>query len=78
MTGNAQKWARLQVSVKDSGVISADAGGGLKRFIVEYEVTNAGATPLDPNLFDMVLEDGLGQRYALNPETSAMGKAGPC
>ena len=76
-TGNAQKVGAVQVSVKDSGIISADAGDGLRRFIVEYEITNAGTVQLDPNLFDMVLEDGLGQRYALNPETSAMGKAGP-
>lgn len=75
-TGNSQKVSAVQVSVADSGVLDAD-NSGLQRFIVEYEVTNVGTATVDPNLFDMVMEDGLGQRYPLNPETSALGEAGP-
>ncbi len=75
-SGNAQKVGTVQVSVDDSGIINADTGG-LRRFVVEYQVTNTGSTPADPNLFDMALEDGLGQRYALNAETSALGGSGP-
>lgn len=75
-SGNAQKVNTVQVAVADSGIFEASTDG-LQRFIVEYEVTNVGAAPVDPNLFDMALEDGLGQRYALNPETSALGEAGP-
>lgn len=73
---NAQKLGTVRVSVNDSGAVDPNTGG-LQRFVVEYQVNNEGAVPLDPNLFDMVLEDGLGQRYALNAETSALGTSGP-
>lgn len=73
--GNAQRVRTLQVTVLDSGVVGEV--GGLRYFVVEYEVTNNGTEPVDPNLFDMVLEDGLGQPYAINIAASSAGEAGP-
>lgn len=73
--GNAQRVSTVQVAVADSGVVSE--GSALRYFVVEYEVTNTGTEPVDPNLFDMALEDGLGQRYAINAEATASGETGP-
>ena len=50
--------------------------GGKMTFIVEYEAVNEGVLPIDPAVFDMVLEDASGKRYMLDAETSARGQYG--
>ncbi len=45
-------------------------------FVVEYQVTNTTGSPVDPSFFDMVLEDGAGQRYVLNEEATELGQHG--
>lgn len=45
-------------------------------FVVEYELTNSTASAVDPVFFDMVLEDGRGQRYVLNDVATSKGSYG--
>ncbi len=64
----------LQVAVLKSGVVEED--GDTRRFVVEYEVANEGKTPADPTYFDLMLEDGEGQRYPVNASVTAQGEHG--
>ena len=45
-------------------------------FVVEFELTNTTAAAVDPTFFDMVLEDGRGQRYILNDTATTKGSYG--
>lgn len=45
-------------------------------FVVEFELTNSTASAVDPAFFDMVLEDGRGQRYVLNDIATSKGSYG--
>mgnify|MGYP006292116623 CR=1 FL=1 len=64
----------LSVEVLKSGVV--EEAGDTRRFVVEYEVNNEGKTPVDPTFFDLMLEDGEGQRYPLNASVTAQGEHG--
>ncbi len=74
--GGSQQAGSLRVALLESGVVS-EGSDGSRNFVIEYRVTNEAQGPLDPALFDMLLEDGAGQRYASNPEVTALGKKGP-
>ncbi len=45
-------------------------------FVVEYQVMNTTGSPVDAGFFDMVLEDGDGQRYVLNEAATELGQHG--
>ncbi|MGC9520928.1 MAG: DUF4352 domain-containing protein, partial [Anaerolineae bacterium] len=45
-------------------------------FVVEYQITNTTPTDVDPSFFDMRLEDGRGQSYALSSEATRRGEYG--
>lgn len=49
---------------------------GMDYFVVEYELTNSTASAVNPAFFDMVLEDGRGQRYVLNDSATSKGSYG--
>lgn len=75
-TGGTQQIDGVQVAFLDARVVS-EGSGDIRNFVVDYRVINEGQGPVDPVLFDAVLEDGQGQRYAVNAEVTAMGTAGP-
>jgi len=50
---------------------------GTMYYVVEFSVTNVGATPLKADSFAMQLQDGVGNWYVLSPEASAAGEHGP-
>ncbi len=77
LTGGAQQVGDLELTVLDSGLLETESVQAERRLVVEYRVVNRGATEIDPALFDMVLVDGDGARYALNPEVAAQGEYGP-
>ncbi len=56
------------------GVAPAEADSAY--FVVEFELTNTTASAVDPTFFDMVLEDGRGQRYILNDTATSKGSYG--
>ncbi len=64
----------LLVEVLKSGVVQDT--GDTRQFLVEYSVNNTTAQPVNPDFFDLVLESGDGQRYALNPEVTTLGEHG--
>jgi hypothetical protein len=68
----------LLVEVISAGISSDDAwpDTGAWAYLVEYQVTNTTGVTVDPAFFDMVLEDGRGQRYVLNAEATALGQYG--
>lgn len=45
-------------------------------YLVEFTVENVGTAPLDANVFNMELRDGLGNTYLLSPAASAFGESG--
>ncbi|MGC9349251.1 MAG: hypothetical protein ACP5JG_14010, partial [Anaerolineae bacterium] len=45
-------------------------------FVVDYQLENPGSVAVDPTFFDMVLEDGNGQRYVLNDAATQLGAYG--
>ncbi|MEA3309508.1 MAG: hypothetical protein U9Q70_08370 [Chloroflexota bacterium] len=73
--GKKQQLGELLVELVQADVQSSTAEG--QNFLVEYRLTNRGAEPLDTALFELVLEDGQGQRYAVNSEVSSLGEGGP-
>ena len=73
--GDEQQVGELRITVLNSGALP-DAGEG-RGFVVEFQVANEGAEPVDTAAFDLALEDGAGQRYPVNAEISALGDAGP-
>ncbi len=73
--GGAQQIGGLRVTVLGSDALP-DAGEG-RGFVVEFQVTNESAAPVDTAAFDLALEDGAGQRYLVNAEVSTLGDAGP-
>ncbi|HEY90007.1 MAG TPA: DUF4352 domain-containing protein [Thermoflexia bacterium] len=73
--GKTQQLGELLVALLTAGMQSTTVNG--QNFLVEYRLTNQGAEPLDTALFDLVLEDGQGQRYAVNSEVSYLGEGGP-
>ncbi|MBN1259577.1 MAG: hypothetical protein JXB35_02750 [Anaerolineae bacterium] len=74
VTGGPQALTGLEVEVVESGIVASQ--GATRSYIVEYSLTNAGVENVDPAQFDMILEDGLGQRYPLSAEASALGQQG--
>jgi hypothetical protein len=70
--GGPQQVGDLQVDVVGSGPM--EGPGGESGFLVEFRVVNDGASEVDPELFDMVLQDGSEQRYAVNPTISELGE----
>ncbi|MFP4346098.1 MAG: hypothetical protein ACLFU8_15485 [Anaerolineales bacterium] len=74
--GGAQQVADLEIDVLESGVVGQQEGGGLRYFVVEYRLYNRSAAEVDPALFELILEDGAGQRYAVSPEASQEGEYG--
>ena len=75
-TGGAQQVGDLEINVLESGVVGQQEGGGLRYFVVEYRLYNRSTTEIDPALFELILEDGEGQRYAVSPEASQEGEYG--
>jgi hypothetical protein len=64
----------LLVEVNSAGILSGTPiQAGSWTFMVEYQVTNTTDATVDPAFFDMVLEDGRGQRYVLNAEAATLG-----
>jgi hypothetical protein len=45
-------------------------------FLVEFAVENTGSAPLDASVFNMQLQDGLGNNFLLSPAASAFGEHG--
>ncbi len=74
-----QRAEGLLVQVDHAGIVSGDTSTGAASwpFVVEYFVTNTGNAPVDPAFFDMVLEDGRGQRYIYNADAASRGQYGP-
>ena len=64
----------LSIEVLKSGIV--EEAGDTRRFVVEYEINNQGKTPADPTFFDLMLEDGEGQRYPINASVTAQGEHG--
>lgn len=59
----------------------AERGGpdllpGTMHYLVEFSVENVGTVPLDADVFNMQLEDGVGSGYLLSPAASAAGEYG--
>lgn len=75
MEGTSQSIGGLEVQVLDVSIV--DEMGDERDFVVEFEVTLQGAGPVQTELFDLVLEDGEGQRYTTNASVSQMGQYGP-
>jgi hypothetical protein len=50
---------------------------GTMYYLVELEVANVGEVSLETSLFNMVLEDSIGNQYLLSPPASAVGDYGP-
>lgn len=71
---NEQRIEGVAFKVLGSRAVEAD---GNNYFVIEYQTTNNSANPADPGLFDLVLEDGDGQRYTPNQAATAQGSAGP-
>ncbi len=72
--GSGQRVDGLLVEVVKSGVV--EDVGDTRHFVVEYRVTNQSAATITPGFFDLVLENGSGQRYPLNAEVTAQGEHG--
>lgn len=68
----------LTVRILDAGIIenATPDQAGSWYFLVEYVVTNTITSSIDPTFFDMVLEDGSGQRYIRSDEATARGQYG--
>lgn len=49
---------------------------GTMYFLVEFTVENTGSAPLDAGIFNMQLQDGLGNSFLLSPAASAFGEHG--
>jgi DnaJ-domain-containing protein 1 len=45
-------------------------------FVVDYQIENPTGVTVDPTFFDMILEDGRGQRYVLNDAATQLGAYG--
>lgn len=73
--GTSQNIGGLDVLVLDAGIVDEVENG--RDFVVEFEVTPQGADPVQTRLFDLVLEDGEGQRYTTDATVSQKGKYGP-
>ncbi len=73
-TDSKQRVDGLSVVILKSGVVYDE--GNTRYFIVEYQVTNETTGPVDPAFFDLGLESGSGERYALNEEAAARGQYG--
>jgi hypothetical protein len=68
-----QKVDGLTIRTLDANVISVDEN---RYFVVEYQVHNQSTLPVDPNMFDLTLQDGGGRSYLPNAEATAQGQAG--
>ncbi len=73
--GGAQAIDGLEVQVLDSAIV--DEGEEGRAFVVEYQVTASEAGPVPADLFDLVLEDGDGQRFSTVASISQQGQYGP-
>ncbi len=49
---------------------------GTMVYLVEFRVENLGTAPLNATVFNMELQDGLGNKYLLSPTASAFGENG--
>lgn len=49
---------------------------GTMYFLVEFTVENVGSAPLDAGIFNMQLQDGLGNSFLFSPAASAFGEHG--
>jgi hypothetical protein len=65
----------LILEVLKSGVVQDT--GDTRHFVVEYRITNESTVAVNPDFFDMTLENDAGQRYPINAEVSAAGQYGP-
>jgi hypothetical protein len=74
LEASAQRVGPLAIAVLDSALIGENEGE--RSFVVEYEIENRSEEALDPALFELVLEDGRGQRYAIVPQISEQGNYG--
>jgi hypothetical protein len=63
----------LTVKVLETNLIPANEN---RHFVVEYQVHNQSTLPVDPNQFDLILQDGTGLRYLPNAEATTQGRAG--
>jgi hypothetical protein len=54
-----------------------DLAPGTMYYLVEFSLSNVGASPLGTAAFAMQLEDGVGNEYLLSPAASAAGEHGP-
>ncbi len=70
---SGQKVDDLTVKVLDTNIIDADEK---RYFVVEYQVNNQSTLPVDPNLFNLTLQEGTGLLYQPNAEATAQGQAG--
>lgn len=73
-TESQQRVDGLNVTILQAGV--AHDEGNTRYFVVEYQVTNETANPVDPAFFDLSLEGSEGQRYAPNEDATARGQYG--
>lgn len=71
-TEGPQRVGDLRIHLLDSGPV--EGPGGESGFLVEFRVVNSTTMEVDPELFDMVLQDGADQRYAVNPTITALGE----
>ena len=72
--GKTQQLGELLVELLTADMQSSTVNE--QSFLVEYRLTNQGPEPSDTALFDLVLEDSQGQRYAVNSEISSLGEGG--
>jgi hypothetical protein len=75
-TGGAQQIGDLEINVLGSAIVGQQEGGELRYFVVEYRIYNGSGGEIDPALFELILEDGEGQRYAVSTEASQEGEYG--
>lgn len=74
LPADGQKVDDVRIKVLDTEILGEVAEK--TTFIVEYEVVNESTAPVDPALFDIVLEDASGRRYVLDLEATSRGQYG--
>ncbi|MBN1179175.1 MAG: DUF4352 domain-containing protein [Anaerolineae bacterium] len=77
--GQAVQVGDAQVTVTEASVRTGatPTQPGTMIYVVEFSVLNTGALPLNPDVFFIELQDGLGNAYLLSQSASQTGRNGP-
>jgi len=75
--GGPQRVRSLSVEVLEAYRLDNFSAPEMQYFVVDYQVMNESAQEVDPALFDLVLQDGAGNHYLLNPEATGLGAYAP-